>query len=63
MIARYIAVFLYAAMVIFIGVKGSRKTKSFEEQLIFRQYFLSVSPVRSVGLLDFLVYGSRLEIR
>ncbi|MDA3812895.1 MAG: sodium:solute symporter [Candidatus Cloacimonetes bacterium] len=31
MIARYIAVFLYAAMVIFIGVKGSRKTKSFED--------------------------------
>jgi len=31
MIARYIAVFLYAAMVIFIGVKGSRKTKSFHD--------------------------------
>jgi len=31
MIARYIAVFLYAAMVIFIGVKGSRKTKSFDD--------------------------------
>ncbi len=31
MIARYIAVFLYAAMVIIIGVKGSRKTKSFDD--------------------------------
>ena len=31
MIARYVAVFLYAAMVIFIGVKGSRKTKSFDD--------------------------------
>lgn len=31
MIARYIAVFLYAAMVIVIGIKGSRKTKSFDD--------------------------------
>ncbi len=31
MIARYIAVFLYAAMVITIGIKGSRKTKSFDD--------------------------------
>jgi len=31
MIARYIAVFLYAAMVIYIGIKGSRKTKSFDD--------------------------------
>lgn len=31
MIARYIAVFLYAAMVIIIGIKGSRKTKSFDD--------------------------------
>jgi len=31
MIARYIAVFLYAAMVIAIGIKGSRKTKSFDD--------------------------------
>jgi solute:Na+ symporter, SSS family len=31
MIARYVAVFLYAAMVIYIGVKGSRKTKSFDD--------------------------------
>ena len=31
MIARYIAVFLYAAMIITIGIKGSRKTKSFDD--------------------------------
>jgi len=31
MITRYIAVFLYAAMVITIGIKGSRKTKSFDD--------------------------------
>ena len=31
MIARYIAVFLYAAMVITVGIKGSRKTKSFDD--------------------------------
>lgn len=31
MIARYIAVFLYAAMIIAIGIKGSRKTKSFDD--------------------------------
>ena len=31
MIARYVAVFLYAAMVITIGIKGSRKTKSFDD--------------------------------
>ena len=31
MIARYIAVFLYAAMVITIGIKGSKKTKSFND--------------------------------
>jgi len=31
MIARYMAVFLYAAMVIYIGIKGSRKTKSFDD--------------------------------
>ncbi|MEA2097365.1 MAG: sodium:solute symporter [Candidatus Cloacimonadota bacterium] len=31
MIARYIAVFLYAAMVITIGIKGSRRTKSFDD--------------------------------
>lgn len=31
MIARYIAVFLYAAMVITIGIRGSRKTKSFDD--------------------------------
>jgi len=31
MIARYITVFLYAAMIIIIGVKGSRKTKSFDD--------------------------------
>ncbi len=31
MIIRYIAVFLYAAMVITIGIKGSRKTKSFDD--------------------------------
>ena len=31
MIARYVAVFLYAALVIVIGIKGSRKTKSFDD--------------------------------
>ena len=31
MVARYIAVFLYAAMVITIGIRGSRKTKSFDD--------------------------------
>ncbi len=31
MITRYIAVFLYAVMIIAIGIKGSRKTKSFDD--------------------------------
>ncbi|MCF7793731.1 MAG: hypothetical protein K9N09_08150 [Candidatus Cloacimonetes bacterium] len=31
MIARYIAVFLYAAMIVYIGIRGSRKTKSFHD--------------------------------